>query len=166
MKNTCVACHESGRGCCFLTDNNTDYQIGISQYDIVKIKTYINQCEGYFIVKEVVTDEFRESLSKNIHPIFDKIFNNNVALRLKTMNGKCIFLKDDGCQLPNDIRPLYCKIYPFWLSADNKHIIVLSSFDCLAQRKSTLSWQVVNENFGYTEEYIRELFYKLETNLL
>lgn len=35
-------------------------------------------------------------------------------LRLKTKNGRCIFLNDDNACEIYDIRPNVCKIYPLW----------------------------------------------------
>jgi len=160
--NICAKCHEIGSGCCFLKDTSQQSQVGILSPDINKIKNHLNIDEDSFIVKDTVNDEFRESLSKNIHPIFDKVFYNNIAFRLKVVDGKCVFLSGDGCTLPKEVRPLYCRIYPFLLSADNKNIVVLSSYDCLAQGKSTLSWRIVNEYFEYNEEYVRGLFEELE----
>jgi Fe-S-cluster containining protein len=154
----CATCHATANGCCYLKESNRDNQIGLLISDIEKLRDYLNVDIDYFIVQDTVTDEFRESLSKSIHPIFDKIYYNNTAYRLKTVDNKCIFLRDTGCIIPDAFRPLYCRIYPFWLSADNAHIHVLSSYDCMAQNKSTLNWSVVNEHFNYSEEYIRNLF--------
>ena len=162
--NTCKKCHEIGKGCCLMKATNISNQIGLTGYDIKKIIDFTGKQAEHFMITDTITDEYRESLVNNIHPIFNKIYPNNTRHRLKTINEQCIFLNDKGCKLPAEIRPIYCRLYPFWLSPDNSHIIVLSSYDCLAQARSTLSWTVVNEHFGYTEEYVKKLFAELENN--
>ena len=158
MEDVCARCHALGHGCCLIKEENIPNQIGIFYSDIQRICNHLNVSEEYFVVKDTVSDEFLEALTTSIHPIFKKIYHKNIGFKLKTIDGKCVFLSDTGCKLPDSARPLYCKIYPFWSSKDDKFINVLSSFDCLAQRQSTLSWRIVNENFGYTEEYIRGMF--------
>ena len=150
-----------GSGCCFMKETNIPNQIGITQNDINKIKGFTGKAEKDFIITDKVSKEYKESLAVNIHPIFNEIYDNNTRHRIKTYNERCIFLKDGGCELPPEIRPIYCRLYPFWLSPDNKHIIVLSSYDCLAQTKSTLSWKAVNEHFNYNEEHLKKLFSEL-----
>ena len=159
--NTCAKCHQMGNGCCFMKDLNISNQIGITQSDINKIKEFTGKSENEFIISDMVTDEYLKSLVDNIHPVFNNIYENHTRHRLKTVHERCVFLSQQGCELPVEIRPIYCRLYPFWLSPDNKHIIVLPAYECLAQKKSTLSWKIVNEHFGYTEEYIKNLFSEL-----
>ena len=156
--DTCAICHKQGKGCCFIKTANNSLHIGIFLDDIKKIESHLNVDRDYFIEVDSIDSILREFLSNTIHPVFDKIFYQNTRHKLKTIDDKCIFLTDTGCKLPTEIRPLYCRIYPFWLSYDNKHINVLSSDECLAQEQSTLSWHIVNQHFGCTEEYLRDLF--------
>lgn len=57
--------------------------------------------------------------------------------RLRTgPDGACVFLGDDGCRLPRQARPWYCRIYPAWISAGGLSLFV--SDTCLiAQSAST-----------------------------
>jgi len=164
MPSICAQCHEQGHGCCFIKENRIPEQIGLFVSDVEKISRYINKDMTYFIIQDSVTNDFREKLANIIHPIFHKIYAHNQRLRLKSTNGKCLFLLATGCQLPIEIRPVYCRAYPFWLSKDNQKIIVLSDDQCLAQKKSTLNWEVVNENFMYTEEELKLILRELVTN--
>jgi Fe-S-cluster containining protein len=157
MSDICKRCHESGTGCCFVYAQSSSDQVGIFLDDIYIIQNHLNVEMGHFIVQDTVPDKYRKSLSTHIHPIFDKLYHNNTRYKLKIIDQKCIFLSRSGCKLPVEIRPLYCRIYPFWFSA-NGNIMVLSSQQCLAQSKSTLSWKVVNEHFGYSEDYLKSIF--------
>jgi Fe-S-cluster containining protein len=150
MENTCAKCHRLGFGCCFVKDSSKNIQIGIFYNDIQKIKDYLNVDEDYFIVRDVVSDNILESLLKSGLPYLENIFYKNTCFKLKTIEEKCIFYTATGCRLPNDIRPIYCRIYPFWPSMDSKNIYVLSSYDCLAQEKSTINWTIVNKHFNYS----------------
>ncbi|MCL1826929.1 MAG: hypothetical protein FWG20_02710 [Candidatus Cloacimonetes bacterium] len=137
-------------------------QIGIFYPEVKDIATKMNITEADFIIKDTVPDEFRLSMREAVHPIFDSIYYQNIRFKLKTVNDFCVFLSDTGCTLPNDIRPVYCRIYPFFPSKQgDKYITVLSSHECLAQNKSTNSWTIVNEHFGYSHEYLQVLFAKM-----
>ena len=45
-------------------------------------------------------------------------------------DGACVFLRDAGCSLPREVRPYYCRIFPFWVLADR--ITLFTPDDCLA----------------------------------
>ncbi|MDD4155064.1 MAG: GNAT family N-acetyltransferase [Candidatus Cloacimonetes bacterium] len=164
MSHICADCHKQGKGCCLINEHNNQGYIGISINDINRIKEYsqINQKE--FIIEEYKTDQEINLLVKHYHPIFEKIYTDNRCFRLKTIDNHCIFQKKTGknkfgqCILPDEVRPLYCKIYPFWMTTDNKYITILPSNECLAQRESSISWTMVNKYFNYTEEHIKNLF--------
>jgi Fe-S-cluster containining protein len=158
MEHICETCHKSGKGCCIFRGSVTSEQIGIFQNDITMIENHLGIMGSEFIIKETVNKNFIETLSQTVHPIFTKIYHNNISFRLKTINSRCIFLGENGCSLPLEARPLYCRIYPFFPSKDFLNIIVLSSYDCKAQNQSTLSWEIVNKHFGYKKEYLMELF--------
>ena len=161
MDNICELCHKKGNGCCYFIPTGENQQIGLFIDDIKKIETFLNIDMDNFITIKEVSQKFIEFLYSTTSPLLDMIFYKNRAYLLKTVEHKCIFLSDDGCKLPIDIRPLYCRVYPFWASPDFKNIFVLSSYDCLAQSHSTLNWKIVNEHFGYTEEYLFDMFFKM-----
>jgi Fe-S-cluster containining protein len=48
--------------------------------------------------------------------------------------GACVFLSDTGCILPRPNRPLYCKIFPFWIKDNAIHNFAMPS--CLAQKEN------------------------------
>ena len=156
MENICKKCHELSFGCCQFNDSQT--QIGIFYDDILKIKDYTKKEISEFIIKHNVDENLIKNLASHIHPIFHNIYHSNTSFTLTTIDNKCIFLTTNGCELPNDYRPLYCRIYPFFPSLDFNDVIVLSSHTCLAQNKSTLNWNIVNEHFGYDKEYLINLF--------
>ena len=164
MSHICANCHQRGTGCCSLRQDNNQGYIGITTEDIKRIKEHLNINQEDFIVEEFKSDEEIKTLIKYIHPIFEKLYANNRCFRLKTIDNHCVFLEKIGnnqygaCVLPEEIKPLYCRIYPFWMTPDNNYISILTSNECLAQRESSLSWNIVNKYFNYTEIYVKNLF--------
>ncbi len=62
--------------------------------------------------------------------IYKKFPEHKNHYELKTMDKSCALLGDDGCILPKEIRPHFCRIYPFWFFEEKPHIFQDS--DCLA----------------------------------
>ncbi|MCL2062791.1 MAG: YkgJ family cysteine cluster protein [Candidatus Cloacimonetes bacterium] len=164
MENICAICHKKGLGCCLFKKNSDSQQIGIFIDDINKIANFLKVEMEYFVAKDEINDYLKDFLLSTPYPLFDKIFHNNIRYKLKTVDEKCIFLTDKGCELPLNIRPLFCRVYPFWPSKNFQHIYVLSSSDCLAQEKSTLKWEIVNNHFNYSKEYLVNLFFEMKTS--
>jgi len=161
MSNICAICHQSNDGCCFIKGTAEYLQIGLFYPDIQRIADYLQKDVSYFTDNKVINSAIREFLSSKIHPIFDIMYHDDKYIALKKIDNRCMFLTDTGCSLPHEVRPIYCRLYPFWPSYHNEYINVLSSDDCLAQRESTLDWKVVNKHFGYSEGYIRSMFSEL-----
>ena len=162
MENTCITCHKQGKGCCFFKVASESQQIGLFLDDIEIIEKHINKNMDYFIEIDRVSDKFLNDLLSTSYPLFDKIFFRNIRYKLKTIEERCIFLNEDGCELPIGVRPLFCRVYPFWPSQDFKNIYVLPSSDCLAQEKSTINWEIVNRHFGYSKNYLNDLFQQMK----
>ena len=162
MQNICAECHRLGKGCCYFKESNNNFQMGLFPNDIEKICVELNVEPDYFIVKDIVEPDIIKMFSNFNYAFFDVVFKDNVRYKLKIINEKCIFLNDNGCSLPLNARPLFCRAYPFWLSKNYKNIYVFSSTDCLAQEKSTLNWMLVNEYFNYSETYLRNMFEELK----
>jgi hypothetical protein len=65
--------------------------------------------------------------------VFKRPIPDRKRLRLKVNQaGQCVFLGPKGCRLPEKSRPLYCRLYPFWFTTDNRLMVMISSA-CLAQ---------------------------------
>lgn len=55
-------------------------------------------------------------------------------MELKTEGDSCIFKEACGCILPEEVRPHFCRIYPFWFFDDEPHIF--QDENCLAFEKN------------------------------
>lgn len=48
--------------------------------------------------------------------------------------GACRFLGPGGCEIPREIRPYYCRLYPFWMVGSD--VTFFDSPTCLARREA------------------------------
>jgi hypothetical protein len=71
--------------------------------------------------------------------------------------GACVFLKSDGCGLPIEARPYYCRLFPVWLEGDELRLL---SSDCLAQREAR-GMAVLMRGLGMTPAKVKDLHARL-----
>lgn len=136
----CAQCDSENRSCCTLrAENNEGLPAPVSEPEVVRIL-------GFMENKEV--DDFldkRENSAQLISQMtflfpdmanaFDLIFPlGGNHMELKTKDDACIFQGNEGCVLPNDVRPHFCRIYPFWFFKGEPHIFQDSN--CLALEKN------------------------------
>lgn len=106
----------------------------MSSEEITQINGYLGKKD--FFAQEKNDREFIFRLTKLLPLPRKQIFQlfplDSSHKRLKTdKNGRCLLLRENGCALPEDIRPAYCRIYPFWFK-DKKLTFIKDSL-CLAQ---------------------------------
>jgi len=70
-------------------------------------------------------------------------------------DGACVFLRTDGCALPRDARPAYCRIFPFWVR--DREIQHFSLRDCQAQREQR-GRPALQRCFGLSDADVFELY--------
>ncbi|MCD4650991.1 MAG: YkgJ family cysteine cluster protein [Candidatus Cloacimonetes bacterium] len=157
--NICAECHKKNRGCCQLIAGNTDSMHGLSQYEIDRISSTMKLNESDFICHDTVKPEVMNGFRK-LDSLFDKLIPQRERARLKIIDNACVFLKPDGCSLPMEARPYYCRLYPFWFNRDS-HLIVIRSRFCLAQEQS-LSVVSLLEAIGTTEAELLTLYRELQ----
>lgn len=160
MSAVCKICHELKQGCCLYPENNEGTQIGLTFNEIFRIMKVTNLTYNDFIEKDTVEPTVTEFLSSSVHPVFSAIFPDNVRLKLKIINGKCIFLSEKGCRLPVNSRPHYCRLYPFWFKQDNESLLILLSDSCLAQQQCQTIAELFKV-FQTNKEKLSKIFKKL-----
>lgn len=130
----CARCAHQGPTCCEITSGSAEVCFPLSDFERERIEKCAPDNGGFAI--QANTAVFIENLYKlfpderrqvnNLFPV------NEVHTRLAiTDQGKCGFLGDEGCILAKEIRPFYCRIFPFWVIG--KSVSVLESSTCLAQ---------------------------------
>ena len=158
--STCAACHAQGLGCCRLGAEGTARMFGLTRGEVEVIAQASGLEPEKFVVSDRASSEFLADLAA-IHPLFLQTMPGGGRLRLAVApDGACVFLGPRGCKLPAEVRPLYCRLYPFWFSQDGR-LMVLISQHCLAQ-KGARSWREVLARLGENQEHLRGLFTRLE----
>ncbi len=109
-----------------------------------------------FSVQDQADDAFLEFLAA-LHPAFLMTMPGGRRRRLIiTPQGACLFLGPQGCALPQEARPLYCRLYPFWINPHGR-LMVLANPQCLAQQNAR-SWREALKRLGQDEPSLRALF--------
>ncbi len=116
----CAICAQNGPTCCQLGQAKPTFSFPISGVE----KEAISACDRWqdtcFTVRAANSTRFLSRL-KNLFPNdLDRIQvlypEHGRHEHLSTDGqGRCIFLGLLGCLLPGKARPLYCRIFPFWV---------------------------------------------------
>jgi Fe-S-cluster containining protein len=113
-----------------------------------------------FVIADRPPSDFLR-LAASIHPVLMMAMPQGRRLRLKVNEqGECSFLGPKGCKLPEEARPIYCRLYPFFFTQDEM-LFVLGADYCLAQRE-VASWRQVMDRLGQDETNLRALFARLK----
>jgi Fe-S-cluster containining protein len=87
----------------------------------------IRDCGGCCTQGYYFNDEF-EKLPEEYHYGIEEI-SPVLKHQLRTCNGKCIFYKLEGCQIP-DHRPMRCQIFPYKFVVDESKKCIFIFADC------------------------------------
>lgn len=158
QEHVCATCHKQGTGCCFLGKYKTDEQFGLTLPEIEAIKEETGLPTDKFTIKDKVKPKFLKKIAKS-HSIFQLIMPNGFRYRLKLKNRQCHFLGEQGCTLPTNIRPYYCRLYPFWVD-EKGELAIMKSKTCLAQQ-DVKSYDEVFKRLGMDTENVKLLFNQL-----
>ncbi len=74
-----------------------------------------------------------------------------------TDTGHCVFLGEQGCVLPQDVRPAHCLLFPMWLRKDR---LVPLQADCLALQEARTTWDLLRA-LDLSEAGLRDAFSRL-----
>lgn len=162
MEYICSKCAKIYPTCCKI-NNKQDLLFPLTKKEIDILKKKYPRDD--FFCKEKITAGFLINLKK-IFPEEKKIFyffrEKNFYFRLSLIDNRCFFLKEDGCELETNIRPFFCRIYPFWIV--NNKISIFKDKQCLAQKNNDI--KELLKIFNYQIEQIFYLFNEYKKNLL
>ena len=155
----CAVCHRQLGGCCRLGQGRVEKMFGLTPTEVEWIAHASGLAPSQFTVRDEVPLSTMNFFVE-LHPVFAQIMPGGKRVRLRlTGEGACWFLGPEGCRLPWEARPLYCRLYPMWFTPEGR-IMVLINPSCLAQRGAS-SWREVMKRVGLTEQLARELFSEL-----
>lgn len=139
----CKICHENGTGCCYLYEDDKKFMFGLTSSEILKISESTGIEPKNFVVLDTVPVDFYNSIT-SFSPIFKQTMPGRKRHRLLTYGDRCIFLGAGGCTLTYEVRPYYCRLYPFWFRVQftnqgswfGKQVIAeIKDIDCVVEDK-------------------------------
>jgi Fe-S-cluster containining protein len=102
----CARCARHQRTCCQDTD------VFVTWGDIERIESHAGR-NGFHEYRAPVNPDY---LDQDDDPTWMRYVNRPDGTRrvlLQRSGGDCVFLGMQGCELPSDIRPLVCRLYPY-----------------------------------------------------
>lgn len=115
----CAACAAKSNTCCFVEPGSEIYCFPISKAEQKRIVRLGPGFEKNFTVENNAPEfmQAMHSLFPGEKTALENIFPpNGQHLRLSTLPaGHCAFLTENGCALPRETRPWFCKLFPLWV---------------------------------------------------
>lgn len=133
----CSRCAQVHTTCCFVTPGNEEHCFPLSESEWKRIIEYCDNTGGF--AEQRNSPSFLDTM-KRLFPhdstALAREFPAHGTHRTLASreNGVCYFLTEAGCRLPRDVRPWYCRLYPFWIRSGM--LTMFTSTDCLVCRES------------------------------
>lgn len=160
--HVCARCALKGPTCCQLDPGNEEYCFPLSEMERDRILQELAGDEGAF-AQQANSDRFIE----NLHKLFpgeqeavDRLFpRTKFHLRLAVDDaGRCRLLGPQGCRLPREVRPYYCRLFPFWFVRGD--MSVFTAERCLARQEAVTKRSIL-ALIGEPEKRLKELYGRL-----
>lgn len=116
--NICARCSTIYGSCCVAAQWSDFHSTLVSGNEAKRIMNYMKK-GGLFFSWEPNNESFIKFII-SLFPEFSedtlRAFNPDESHRSLGIDcfGRCSLLGGNGCLLPYDVRPLFCRIYPFW----------------------------------------------------
>lgn len=135
--DVCARCAKVSGTCCTLSPGQEEYCFPLSARERADMERAGARDEHFF--SQANTEAFLDNICRlfpgeaaAIQALFP---TNGVHDRLAvSAAGACLLLGPQGCLLPRVARPLYCRLFPFWLRAGRQLYFEFST--CLAQAEA------------------------------
>lgn len=157
----CARCAASGPTCCHLDPVDAEFCFPLSEAEKNRILDSVSVSGGFVLQdnSQAFVDNVcrlfpgEESLVRTVFPEGGSHFRLAVG-----SHGACRFLGAQGCIIPRDSRPYYCRLFPFWMIGGE--VIHFDACICMARREGRSLAQMLN-SIGTTRANIRDLFGRL-----
>lgn len=133
----CSRCATRGATCCSLAPGQEEACFPLSISEKERIQDLYPE-SGVFALRPNSA-----AFINNVHSLFpgeedmvERLFpagKEHFSLAV-TPGGDCRFLSSEGCLLPVEYRPYYCRLYPFWIT--NGEITIFDNPACLAREEA------------------------------
>lgn len=134
-ETVCAQCARKYPTCCRITKDQTEYLFPLSDREINSILIHYPD-RSIFSAEAENTEDFLIQMRRLFPADIGQV---NILFPLKAGHnrlvvdegGNCVFLGAHGCRLPWEARPLYCRLFPFWVVQGR--IALFQSKQCEAQ---------------------------------
>jgi Fe-S-cluster containining protein len=157
----CARCAGEGQTCCQLTPGNEEACFPLSAMEQQRILEAAPGRGGFCLSPNSAAflDSLRRLFPGEARDLAGLFPPGKQHWRLATLpGGDCAFLSPEGCILPNEARPYYCRLFPFWIMEDE--VNVFAAGHCLAVREGKNPTGTLAV-FGLTGKRVHELFGRL-----
>ncbi|MBZ2170805.1 YkgJ family cysteine cluster protein [Nitratidesulfovibrio sp. SRB-5] len=159
--SACARCAAQGTTCCSTTPGEEEFCFPLSRSEWERIVEWCDHVGGF--ATERNTRPFVDGM-KRLFPgeeaAVEALFPlHGEHLRLAVdRRGDCAFLGTEGCRLPREVRPWYCRLFPLWMRGER--ITLFTPDHCVVVREGrTLSGVLAAVHL--TEKDVRLLFGRL-----
>jgi len=134
--DVCRRCSLQGPTCCRITAGQEEFCFPLSKIEKERIQEHVPYTGGFVLSansKAFIDNVCRLFPGEDdlIHELFPE-GKEHFRLAVDSM-GACRFLGPEGCEIPTEARPYYCRLFPFWMTGcDVTHF---DSPTCLARRE-------------------------------
>lgn len=134
--DVCRQCSLLGPTCCRIAPGQEEFCFPLSLIEKERIQEHVPQTGGFVLSpnsKAFVDNVCRlfpgeEDAVEELFPAGKEHFR----LAVDSM-GACRFLGPEGCEIPQEARPYYCRLFPFWMTGGE--VIFFDAPTCLARRE-------------------------------
>lgn len=157
----CKRCSEQGPTCCQLTLGQEEFCFPLTAREKERIQEAVPDTGGFVLQENsaaFVDNVIRlfPGEDENVRKLFPR---KKEHIRLAVgPDGKCKFLGPDGCVIPVEARPYYCRLYPFWVVGNR--LTVFESPGCLAVREASSVGGLI-KSMGSSKSALVDLFGRL-----
>lgn len=158
----CARCAEESLTCCQLYPGQEEFCFPLSGLEVALLDSHLPRKDGCF-VSMPNSYAFIQALTQ-LFPSRSEILRQRFPLgsshlRLATdAEGRCVFLRKMGCVLSDDHRPLFCRLFPFWIVGEQFYIF---EYEKCLQIRTAKSFPEILTTFGTTVETLGYLYDRL-----
>ncbi len=160
----CGLCAEEGRSCCQIPPQEGELFFPVSDKEIARIRRVLPWlAEEELVVAEPNSAAFLDRLGQ-LFPQEEETIKSILSpagehWRLASDGqGRCVCLGLYGCLLPYHFRPLYCRLFPFWVKNGRLN---LHPYDHCLALKQARSIPHLLDQLGMTRETVEFLYRQL-----
>lgn len=132
----CRRCSLVGPTCCRIATGQEDFCFPLSQTEKERIQEHVPHTGGFAISpNSKAFIDYACRLFPGEEDAIRALFpegKEHFRLAVDTL-GACRFLGPEGCEIPQEVRPYYCRLFPFWMV--ECEVIFFDSPTCLARRE-------------------------------